>query len=141
MYELGFCYPYDSHIFWDGRNTELNNHWLTIETDELINVLKNQRTELLIDSIGGFVVKGLTMNINEWERYKKTLLISLMNYKSTVIIVGEQVGWGLISEYKIGNLFADRLGEILSELTKIADENWITINGKALRIDDIFIDI
>ena len=116
-------------------------HWLTIETDELINVLKNQRTELLIDSIGGFVVKGLTMNINEWERYKKTLLISLMNYKSTVIIVGEQVGWGLISEYKIGNLFADRLGEILSELTKIADENWITINGKALRIDDIFIDI
>ena len=32
MCELGFCYPYDSNIFWDGRNTELNNHWLTIET-------------------------------------------------------------------------------------------------------------
>lgn len=32
MYELGFCYPYDSNIFWDGRNTELNNHWLTVET-------------------------------------------------------------------------------------------------------------
>ena len=32
MYELGFCYPYDSNIFWDGRETPLNKHWLTVET-------------------------------------------------------------------------------------------------------------
>ena len=30
MYELGYCYPYDSNIFWDGRSTELNNHWFNI---------------------------------------------------------------------------------------------------------------
>ena len=32
MYHLGFCYPYNSNIFWDGRDTELNNHWITIIT-------------------------------------------------------------------------------------------------------------
>ena len=32
MYELGFCYPYDSRIFWDGRSTILNKHWITVET-------------------------------------------------------------------------------------------------------------
>lgn len=30
MYDLAFCLPYDSKIFWDGRNTTLNEHWLTI---------------------------------------------------------------------------------------------------------------
>ena len=30
MYELGYCCPYDSNVFWDGRNTELNKHWFNI---------------------------------------------------------------------------------------------------------------
>jgi len=34
MYEIAFCYPYDSRIFWDGRETNLNEHWLSIETIE-----------------------------------------------------------------------------------------------------------
>ncbi len=117
------------------------NHWKTIETDELINVLNNEKDTLIIDSIGGFVMKGISMDDNEWSVYKKSLLKCLLNYKNTLIIVGEQVGWGLVSEYKVGNLFADRLGEIMNAITKIADKNWLTINGKALRLDDIFIDI
>tara|TARA_Y100001970_G_C14175339_1_gene826638 strand:- start:61 stop:423 length:363 start_codon:yes stop_codon:yes gene_type:complete len=52
MYELGFCYPYDSNIFWDGRNTELNNHWLTIETftyEEIKEELAHELYELYIN--------------------------------------------------------------------------------------------
>ena len=117
------------------------DHWKTIETDEIIDVLKNEKGTLIIDSVGGFVMKGISMNENDWSVYKKSLLNCLLNYKNTLIIVGEQVGWGLVSEYKVGNLFADRLGEIMNAITKIADKNWLTINGKALRLDDIFIDI
>ena len=117
------------------------DNWKTIETDEIIDVLKSEKGILLIDSVGGFVMKGLSMNMNEWDDYKKSLINCLINYKNTLIIVGEQVGWGLVSEYKVSNLFADRLGEIMNCITKIADNNWLTINGKALRLDDIFIDI
>ena len=52
MCELGFCYPYDSNIFWDGRNTELNNHWLTIETfsyEEIKDGLELQLYETYLD--------------------------------------------------------------------------------------------
>ncbi len=115
--------------------------WDTIETDEIITVLRKQKDVLLIDSIGGFVVKGLAMNVNEWIEYKKNLIENLVNYKNTLIIVAEQVGWGLVSEYKVGNLFIDRLGEIVNEITNLADKNWLTINGKALRLDDMFIDL
>ena len=135
----------DNDIDWQNR---INVHklrrpdaWKTIETDEIINVLKNETDTLLIDSIGGFVLKGISMNSHDWEEYKHSLLKSLSSYKNTLIIVGEQVGWGLVSEYKIGNLFADRLGEIMNQITEIADENWLAINGKALRLDDIFVDI
>tara|TARA_Y100001978_G_C23605073_1_gene390721 strand:+ start:332 stop:853 length:522 start_codon:yes stop_codon:yes gene_type:complete len=117
------------------------NNWNTIETNEIVKVLKNETEVLLIDSIGGFVLKGITMNSQEWDEYKCSLIECLSNYKNTLIIVGEQVGWGLVSEYKIGNLFADRLGEIMNQITEIADQNWLAINGKALRLDDIFIDI
>ncbi len=117
------------------------DNWKTIETDEIINVLKNESTTLLIDSLGGFIMKGLSMKVNEWKEYKNKFIYHLINYKNTLIIVGEQVGWGLVSEYKVSNLFADRLGETLNAITKIADKNWLTINGKAIRLDDIFIDI
>ena len=30
MYELAHIHKYDSRLFWDGRNTELNNHWFVV---------------------------------------------------------------------------------------------------------------
>tara|TARA_Y100000589_G_scaffold312145_1_gene332204 strand:- start:46 stop:567 length:522 start_codon:yes stop_codon:yes gene_type:complete len=117
------------------------SHWNTIETDDLIKALKNEKNALLIDSIGGFVVKNLSMKNDMWEKHKKNLLIHLNNYHNQIIIVAEQVGWGLVSEYKIGNLFADRLGDLIKDITNISDENWLAINGKALKLDDIVINI
>ena len=117
------------------------SHWNTIETDDLIKALKNEKNAILIDSIGGFVVKNLSMENNKWDKHKKNLLIHLNNYQNLIIIVAEQVGWGLVSEHKIGNLFADRLGDLLKDISSISDENWLAINGKALKLDDIVINI
>lgn len=44
MYELGFCYPYDSRIFWDGRSTILNKHWFTVETFTYDEIKDEQST-------------------------------------------------------------------------------------------------
>ena len=35
--------------------------------------------------------------------------------KSKTFIVGEQVGWSLVSEYKIGNTYIERIGELQRE--------------------------
>ncbi len=112
-----------------------------IENDDLFHVFKKVYGPLLIDSIGGFVVKYIDINSKEWKN-KLTLLKShLKDYKSDIIIVGEQVGWGLVSEYKIGNLFTERMGEVLRDITNISNDNWLTINGKAIKLDNIFFDI
>ncbi len=113
-------------------------NWKLIESDDLLKVLTKVEDNLLIDSIGGFVVKLIKENDDEWEKYLDILIQLFKSYKHIVIIVGEQVGWGLVSEYEIGNRFADRMGQVLKEITKISTENWLTINGKAIRLDDIY---
>ena len=117
------------------------SNWKIIESDDLLCVFKNVSGPLLIDSIGGFVVKNINEDNNEWKRNLLLLNKCLIEYKSDIIIVGEQVGWGLVSEYKIGNIFTERIGEVLKDITLISSNNWLTINGKAIKLDNIFCDI
>ena len=115
--------------------------WKLIETENLIPIIKVDKGVLLIDSLGGFVVNSLKKKDAEWKNYLNDLLHYLSSYKSKIIIVGEQTGWGLVSEYEIGNLYTDRLGICLKEITKISKENWLTINGKAIQLDNMFFEI
>ena len=115
--------------------------WRLIETENLIPIIKVDNGILLIDSLGGFIMNSLKIKEDEWEGCLNNLLYYLESYKSKIIIVGEQTGWGLMSEYKIGNLYTDRLGVCLKEITKISKENWITINGKAIKLDNMFFEI
>ena len=115
--------------------------WKLIETENLIPIIKVEKGILLIDSLGGFIVNSLKRKEDEWKNCLNNLLFYLESYKSKVIIVGEQTGWGLMSEYQIGNLYTDRLGVCLKEITKISKENWLTINGKAIKLDSMFFEI
>tara|TARA_B100000212_G_scaffold8547_1_gene6393 strand:+ start:1029 stop:1556 length:528 start_codon:yes stop_codon:yes gene_type:complete len=115
--------------------------WKLIETNNLIPIIKVDKGILLIDSLGGFIVNNLRKNDDEWKNCLNDLLHYIASYKSKMIIVGEQTGWGLVSEYEIGNLYTDRLGVCLKEITKISKENWITINGKAIKLDNMFFEI
>ena len=45
------------------------------------------------------------------------LIKTLKNRKSLTLIVGEQVG-GLVSEYKIENIYIERMGELQKMITK-----------------------
>jgi len=116
-------------------------NWKLIETENLIPIIKVDKGNLLIDSLGGFIVNSLKLEEDEWKNCLNNLLHYLESYKSKIIIVGEQTGWGLMSEYEIGNLYTDRLGVCLKEITKISKENWITINGKAIKLDNMFFEI
>ena len=116
-------------------------NWKLIETEDLIPIIKVDKGVLLIDSLGGFVVNNLKKKEDDWKYCLNNLLYYLGSYKSKIIFVGEQTGWGLVSEYEMGNRYNDRLGTCLKEITKISNENWITINGKAIKLDSMFFEI
>ena len=69
------------------------------------------------------------------------LLDLLKSRLNKTLIVGEQVGWSLVSEYEIGNTYIERLGDLQKRITKISNENWLTVNGRAIRLDNISFEI
>ena len=111
--------------------------WKLIETSDLLTILKKEGGPLLIDSIGGFVMESIDKEHNEWSRKLQSLINHLIKRRSITFIVGEQVGWSLVSEYKIGNSYIERIGELQKKITKISKDNWLTINGRAIKIDEI----
>ncbi|MBO6970380.1 MAG: bifunctional adenosylcobinamide kinase/adenosylcobinamide-phosphate guanylyltransferase [Prochlorococcus marinus CUG1431] len=115
--------------------------WKLIETTDLLNTLSKEDGPLLIDSIGGFVMESIGKEHNEWSTMMNLLTSLLMKRKSLTFIVGEQVGWSLVSEYKIGNTYIERIGELQKRITKISKDNWLAINGRAIKIDEISIEI
>jgi len=115
--------------------------WDLVETTNLINALKMKKGPLLIDSIGGFIMENINKKEEEWEKNIFALINLLKEREKTTIIVGEQVGWSLVSEYEIGNRYIERLGTLQNKITKISHENWLTLNGKAIKLDNISFDI
>ena len=117
------------------------SEWKTIETTDLIKIIKSEQSPLLIDSIGGFIMKYINLIDIEWATKKYQLINELNIRKETTLIVGEQVGFGLVSEYEIGNLYIERIGELQKEISQISKENWLTLNGRAIQLDSISIEI
>ncbi len=115
--------------------------WKLIETKDLINTLIKENGPLLIDSIGGFVIESINEENKEWITKMDSLINLLKKRRSTTFIVGEQVGWSLVSEYKIGNTYIERIGELQKRITKISQDNWLAINGRAIKIDEISLEI
>ena len=115
--------------------------WELVETTNLISALKIENGPILIDSIGGFIMESINKNDEEWDEMICSLLNLLKLRESTTLIVGEQVGWSLVSEYEIGNKYIERLGNLQKKITKISRENWLTLNGRAIKLDNISIEI
>ncbi len=116
-------------------------NWKLIETTDLLKILKNINGPILIDSIGGFVMENIERETKYWLSKMNTLINILEKRNNLTIIVGEQVGWSLVSEYKIGNIYIERIGELQKQITKISQENWLAINGRAIKIDEISLEI
>ena len=115
--------------------------WKSIETTDLLNTLSREDGPLLIDSIGGFIMESIDKENTEWLMMMNSLICLLKKRRSLTFIVGEQVGWGLVSEYKIGNIYIERIGQLQRRITKISNNNWLAINGRAIKIDEISLEI
>ena len=115
--------------------------WNLVETNNLISTLVGEKEPVLIDSIGGFIMESINKNDEEWDKKIHLLLDLLQERENTTLIVGEQVGWSLVSEYEIGNIYIERLGTLQKKITKISQENWLTLNGRALKLDNISFEI
>jgi len=53
---------------------------------------------------------------------------------STVIVVTNEVGWGVVSEYRSGRLFADELGRVNQQVAAASDRVVLMVAGRPLTL-------
>jgi adenosylcobinamide kinase/adenosylcobinamide-phosphate guanylyltransferase len=87
---------------------------------------------LLIDSLGTWLTNLLDQNEDTWHQTVTSLVFSLQQTSSTVILVSEETGWGVVPAYPVGRQFRDRLGSLTRRVGAIADAAYLVVAGYAI---------
>lgn len=87
---------------------------------------------LLIDSLGTWLTNLLDVPDDEWQLQQETLCNSLQTAAAEIILVAEEVGWGVVPAYPLGRTFRDRLGNLTRRLSAIADATYLVTAGYVL---------
>ncbi len=86
----------------------------------------------LVDSLGTWVSAGLELNHPCWLEHSERLVATLARCRARVLLVSEQVGWGVVPATAIGGLFRDRLGSLEDQLSGQCQHLWLVVAGRAL---------
>jgi adenosylcobinamide kinase / adenosylcobinamide-phosphate guanylyltransferase len=89
---------------------------------------------ILIDSLGTWLANQLEQSAEEWQTTEAALLETLHNSAQRIILVSEEVGWGVVPAYPAGRLFRDRLGALARRIGVSADQVYLVTAGYALDI-------
>ena len=115
-------------------------HWTLLETDlgmaEDVARLPEKQA-VLIDSLGGFVAWGLSLDTVAWSQQCAQFLDCLSKRRTLVVIVIEETGWGVVPATPIGGMFRDRLGSLAQELEQVSRRSWLVVQGRAIDLHAI----
>jgi adenosylcobinamide kinase/adenosylcobinamide-phosphate guanylyltransferase len=96
---------------------------------------------LLIDSLGTWLANLLEQDDATWQATVQALVENLQQTPSTVILVSEETGWGVVPAYPIGRLFRDRLGYLTRQVGTVADAVYLVVAGYAVDVKHLGTDI
>ncbi|KGG15295.1 MULTISPECIES: bifunctional adenosylcobinamide kinase/adenosylcobinamide-phosphate guanylyltransferase [unclassified Prochlorococcus] len=110
--------------------------WNLVESADIFKILTtiNQESSVLIDSLGGIITKSLTLNNEDWHNHRNLIVNAISTFKGLIVIVCEEVGWGVSPATHNGNLFRDRLGDLVDRLDQFSLDSWLVIHGRAINI-------
>ena len=92
---------------------------------------------ILIDSLGGLVEHQLMEDNEEWYNFHIKLLNCLSDDNLCIVIVSEEVGWGIVPPTQLGHLFRERHSSLTSLISRRSHKRWLAINGTAIDLDKI----
>ncbi|MGF1515046.1 MAG: bifunctional adenosylcobinamide kinase/adenosylcobinamide-phosphate guanylyltransferase [Elainellaceae cyanobacterium] len=92
---------------------------------------------LLVDSLGTWLANLLEQDEAAWGQTLGELRQALHDASGDVILVAEEVGWGVVPSYPIGRQFRDRLGQVTRSVGAIADETYLVTAGHVLNLSQL----
>jgi adenosylcobinamide kinase/adenosylcobinamide-phosphate guanylyltransferase len=91
----------------------------------------------LIDSLGTWIANELEQSDPQWQQTQAELLAILQTSSSSIIVVAEEVGWGVVPAYPAGRLFCDRLGALVRAVGAISDDVYLVTAGYAISLKQL----
>ncbi len=112
--------------------------WDILETNLILKALANisSTNSILIESLGGVVSSNLELSEREWETLCNDMISCFKKHKSTILIVAEEVSWGVVPSTETGNTFRDRLSSLTLQIEHISSDSWLVVNGRALNLKE-----
>jgi adenosylcobinamide kinase/adenosylcobinamide-phosphate guanylyltransferase len=111
--------------------------WTTLEVaiDLTATICAATRKDcLLVDSLGTWLANLLEQEDGDWEKTAQEFLTGLEQTESIVILVAEEVGWGIVPAYPVGRKFRDRLGALVRQIGAIANPVYLVLGGHILNL-------
>jgi adenosylcobinamide kinase / adenosylcobinamide-phosphate guanylyltransferase len=119
-------------------------HWSTVETSDIAGALRTAPGAILIDCLGTWLT-ALIDQLGTWEdplaawrtdfdNQLDDLVAAWRSRQGLALAVTNEVGWGLVSPYRSGRVFAELLGEVNQVMAAASDEVIMIVAGRALRL-------
>ncbi len=101
-----------------------------------IDTIKGNQS-ILIDSLGGLVEQHLIKDDDQWNDFQIKFLNCLSEDNLCIVVVSEEVGWGIVPATPIGHLFRERHSALTSLISRQSKKRWLAVNGTAIDLDKI----
>lgn len=96
-------------------------------------VAELRATEIaLIDSLGTWVAAWLDCGSPQWEQHCAALHEAVLACPAPLLLVCEEVGWGVVPSTPEGGRFRTRLADLEQRLMREAAAAWLVVAGRAL---------
>ena len=92
---------------------------------------------ILIDSLGGLVEQHLIEDDYKWSNFQFKFLKCLSENNLCIVVVSEEVGWGIVPATRIGHLFRERHSNLTSLISRQCKKRWLAVNGTAIDLNKI----
>ena len=118
-------------------------HWTTLETRDLAGALTTDDA-VLVDCLGTWLA-GLLDEEGLWDATSDSLedavgrrvedaVAALTVARGPVVLVTNEVGWGVVPEHRSGRLFRDLLGLVNRRFAGACDQVHLVVAGRVLSI-------
>ncbi|MBK8464097.1 MAG: bifunctional adenosylcobinamide kinase/adenosylcobinamide-phosphate guanylyltransferase [Nigerium sp.] len=117
--------------------------WSTVETVDVAAALRAHAGPVLVDCLGTWLTRRL--DAVGWDAphahvaavmadATSDLADAVAAHPGPLVLVSNEVGWGLVSEHASGRLFADLLGRTNQAVGAAVDEVVLMVAGRPLRV-------